>query len=112
MSEATTRTIAAGVRQVTVGAPFNSYVYLLDTPEGPVAFDAGIKDTGSAGPAGAGGRLERVILSHSHRDHRGGANELEAPIYCHPDEVADAEGDAGASYTDFGLIQHERIREG
>jgi glyoxylase-like metal-dependent hydrolase (beta-lactamase superfamily II) len=98
---ATVTQIAPGVRQVSVGAPFSSHVYLLDGPDGPIAFDAAIKDTGPAVLAAAGGRLDRVILSHSHIDHRGGAGELGAPIYCHPDEVADAEGDAGRSYTDF-----------
>jgi hydroxyacylglutathione hydrolase len=111
-SEASTRTIAKGVRQVTVGAPFNSYVYLLDGPEGPIAFDAGIKGTGAQILAAAGAPLDRVILSHSHIDHRGGAPELNAPVYCHPDEVADAEGDGGRHYADFSLIGNERVREG
>ncbi len=108
---ATVKQIAPGVRQVSVGAPFSSHVYLIDGPDGPIAFDAGIKDTGPAILAAAGGRLERVILSHSHIDHRGAAGELGAPIYCHPDEVADAEGDAGRSYTDFSRIENERVRE-
>jgi glyoxylase-like metal-dependent hydrolase (beta-lactamase superfamily II) len=109
--EATITQIAPGVRQVSVGVPFRSHVYLIDGPDGPVAFDAAIKGTGPAILAAAGGRLERVILSHSHIDHRGGAGELGAPIYCHPNEVADAEGDAGRSYTDFSLIENERVRE-
>jgi len=108
---ATVTQIAPGARQVSVGAPFKSHVYLIDGPDGPIAFDAGIKDSGPAILAAAGGRLERVILSHSHVDHRGAAGELGAPIYCHPDEVADAEGDAGRSYTDFGRIENERVRE-
>jgi hydroxyacylglutathione hydrolase len=29
----------------------------------------------------------------------------------HPDEVADAEGDAGRSYTDFSRIENDRVRE-
>jgi hydroxyacylglutathione hydrolase len=77
--------------------------------DGPIAFDAGIKDSGPAILDAAGSRLDRVILSHI--DHRGGAGELCAPIYCHPDEVADAEGDAGRHYTDFSLIKNERFRE-
>jgi len=108
---ATGRQIAPGVTQVSVGAPFASHVYLVDCPDGSIAFDAGVKGAGPEILAAAGGRLDRVILSHSHIDHRGAANELGAPIYCHPDEVADAEGDAGRSYTDFSLIENEQIRQ-
>ncbi len=35
--------IAPDVRQVSVGAPFRSHVYLIDGPDGPIAFDTGIK---------------------------------------------------------------------
>ena len=52
-----------------------------------------------------------MILSHAHVDHRGAANELDAPVYCHADEVADAEGDAGRRYTDYDLIKNEVVRE-
>jgi hydroxyacylglutathione hydrolase len=110
-SVATVTQVAPGGRQVSVGAPLRSHVYLIDGPDGPIAFDAAIKGTGSAILAAAGGRLERVILSHSHIDHRGGAGELGAPIYCHADEVADAEGDAGRRYTDFSRIENELVRE-
>lgn len=103
--------VAPGVKQVSVGAPLRSHIYLIDGSDGPIAFDAGIKGSGPAILAAAGGRVERVILSHSHIDHRGAAGELGAPIYCHPDEVADAEGDAGRSYTNYSLIEHERVRE-
>lgn len=105
--------VAAGVRQVSVGAPISSHVYLIDDPNGdcPIAFDAGVKGSGPAILAAAGGQVERVILSHSHIDHRGAAGELGAPIYCHPDEVADAEGDAGRRYTDYSLFENERVRE-
>jgi hydroxyacylglutathione hydrolase len=109
--EPTVTEVASGVRQVSVGTPFRSHIYLIDGPDGPIAFDAGLKDTGAPILAAAGGRLDRVILSHAHVDHRGGANELGAPVYCHPNEVADAEGDAGRSYTDFSLIENEQVRE-
>jgi glyoxylase-like metal-dependent hydrolase (beta-lactamase superfamily II) len=52
---------------------------LIDGPDGAIAFDAGLKDTGSAILSVAGGHLDRVILSHAHVDHRGGASELGAP---------------------------------
>jgi hydroxyacylglutathione hydrolase len=110
-SLATVTRVAPDVKQVSVGAPFRSHVYLIDGPDGVIAFDAGLKGTGAAILAAGGGHLERVILSHAHVDHRGGAAELGAPVYCHADEVADAEGDAGRSYTDFRLIENEQVRE-
>jgi hydroxyacylglutathione hydrolase len=109
--ESAVREVAPGVKRVSVGEPFRSHVYLLDGPDGPIAFDAGVKGAGAEILAAAGGRLDRVVLSHSHVDHRGAANELGAPVYCHPDEVEDAEGDAGRSYVDYGLIESEPVRE-
>lgn len=43
--------------------------------------------------------------------HRGGANELGVPVFCHPDEVADLEGDAGGSYTHLEKIRNPVIRD-
>ena len=114
MSTATTtevREIATGVRQVAVGEPFRSYVYLLDSPEGTVAFDAGLRGTGPEILAAAGGSIAKVVLSHAHADHRGGAPELDAPIYCHPAELADARAGWPQAYLDKSLIANERIRD-
>lgn len=102
--------IAPGVRRVTVGAPVGSHVYLIDHPEGVIAFDAGVRGTGAQVLAAAGRPITRVVLSHSHPDHRGGAGELRAPVLCHRDEVADAEGDGGLHYADFGLIRNPAVR--
>ncbi len=43
----------AGVRLVRMGVPFRSRMYLIDTPDGPIAFDAGIKGSAAEilGPA-------------------------------------------------------------
>src|SRR5258708_1508554 len=87
------REIAEGVRQVTVGEIVGCHLYLIDGPDGVVAFDGGIKGSGVIVREAAGGGVAKVLLSHSHVDHRGGAGELDAPIYCHPAEVSDAEGD-------------------
>lgn len=103
--------IAPGVRQVRTGEGPGSNVYLLDDDgDGVVAFDAATKGTGEQILAAAGGRLTRLVLSHSHVDHRGGAPELGVPTYCHPDEVADCEGDGGHRYIDFHRIQNEAMR--
>lgn len=109
-STSAAKRIAPGVRQLSLGAPVAAHVYLIDGPDGPIAFDSGTRGSGEAILAAVGGSLERVVLSHSHADHRGGAGELAAPIYCHPDEVADAEGDGGRRYADFSRVEDERTR--
>lgn len=74
-------------------------------------------DTGSVQMAGAieraaveRGGIGRIVLSHAHVDHRGGAAKLEGAIVCHPDEVADVEGDAGEHYFDFGKVRNPIVR--
>lgn len=111
MSQPNAIQIADGVRRVTVGAPIGSHVYLIDDPDGLVVFDAGVRGTGAQIIAAAGEPIARVVLSHSHPDHRGGARELRAPVYCHPDEVADAEGDGGLHYADFSQIRNQTVRD-
>jgi glyoxylase-like metal-dependent hydrolase (beta-lactamase superfamily II) len=73
-------------------------IYLLQDGDGVLVYE-----TGSVGAADAirhaaaqRGGIKRVILSHAHADHRGGASRLEAPIFCHPDERPGAEGDGWA----------------
>jgi glyoxylase-like metal-dependent hydrolase (beta-lactamase superfamily II) len=71
-------------------------IYFLEEEGGGVAqFDAGSKAMTKKARAGADelGGLKRVVLGHAHADHRGTAPALGAPVYCHPDEVADAESD-------------------
>lgn len=99
------------MRRVSVGTPIATHVYLIDGPQGPIAFDAGPKGSGAAVLAAADGRLDRLILSHSHFDHRGAAAELGVPVHCHPDEVADAEGDGGKRYADPEGIKDDGLRE-
>jgi hydroxyacylglutathione hydrolase len=76
--------------------------YLIEDGDGVVVFDTGEK--GMAGAiAAAGARLggiERVVLGHADTDHRGSAPALSkvAPVYCHADAVAEAQGSGGRSY--------------
>jgi len=70
-------------------------VYFLEDEGGVTMFDAGTKAMVKKVRAAAEqlGGLKRVVLGHAHGDHRGTAPSLGVPVYCHPDEVADAESD-------------------
>jgi len=80
----------------------NMNAYLIEDGDGVVVFDSGEK--GMAGAiAAAGARLggiNAVVLGHADTDHRGSAPELSkvAPVLCHPDAVAEAQGSGGRSY--------------
>jgi glyoxylase-like metal-dependent hydrolase (beta-lactamase superfamily II) len=72
-------------------------IYFLEEEGGGVVqFDAGSKAMTKKARAAAEqlGGLKRVVLGHAHADHRGTAPFMDAPVYCHPDEVAEAESDA------------------
>jgi hydroxyacylglutathione hydrolase len=80
----------------------NMNVYLIEDADGVVVFDAGEKRMAAA-IAAAGARLggiTKVVLGHGDTDHRGSAPELSkvAPVLCHPDAVAQAEGSGGRDY--------------
>jgi glyoxylase-like metal-dependent hydrolase (beta-lactamase superfamily II) len=93
--------VADGVWLVRGGMPRIMNVYLLEEPQGGVTlFDAGIKGMASGLQEAAGrfGGIKRIVLGHGHTDHRGTAPRLDAPVYCHPDEVEDAEGSGGFRY--------------
>src|SRR5215210_6183439 len=100
--------IADGVWLVRGGFPLKSMnVYLIEDPEGGVTmFDAGIKamSTGLAAAAASLGGLNRIVLGHAHKDHRGAAPSLGVPVLCHPAERIDAEGDAGEHYFDWSNV--------
>src|SRR5215204_7634169 len=71
-------------------------VYFLEDEGGVVQFDAGTKAMVKKARSAAEqlGGLKRIVLGHAHADHRGTAPSMGVPVYCHPDEVADAEDDA------------------
>lgn len=72
-------------------------IYFLELEGGGVVqFDAGTKAMRKRARAAATqlGGLDRVVLGHAHADHRGSAPYMGAPVYCHADEVADAENDS------------------
>jgi hydroxyacylglutathione hydrolase len=94
--------VATGV-WVVQGQPGRCNVFLIENSgeEGGVTlYDAGARTMARA-VAAAGARLggiTRVVLGHSHTDHRGVAPALGVPVLCHPDEVQDAEGSGGWRY--------------
>ena len=80
----------------------NMNAYLIEDGDGVVVFDTGEKGMAAA-IAAAGARLggiKRVVLGHGDTDHRGAAPELSkiAPVQCHPDAVAQAQGSGGRDY--------------
>jgi hydroxyacylglutathione hydrolase len=100
--------VAEGVWLVRGGFPLKSMnVYLIEDAGGGVTmFDAGIKamSTGLSAAAASLGGLNRIVLGHSHGDHRGAAPALHVPTFCHPAERIDAEGDGGSHYFDWSHV--------
>jgi glyoxylase-like metal-dependent hydrolase (beta-lactamase superfamily II)/predicted ester cyclase len=98
------RLVAEGV-WVVQGQPGRCNVYLIEDDGGVTLFDAGartmVRAVASAG-AKLGG-IRRVVLGHGHTDHRGVAPALGVPVFCHADEVQDAEGSGGFRYWPEGL---------
>jgi glyoxylase-like metal-dependent hydrolase (beta-lactamase superfamily II) len=81
-------------------------VFLIEDDGGVTVFDAGTKrmTKGLAAAANELGGAKRIVLGHSHADHRGIAPGLGVPILCHPDEVSDAHRDGGYHYFDIKEI--------
>jgi len=96
--------VADGVWLLRGGFPGKTMnVYFVrddEAPEGVLLFDAGIRAMANdvRRAAASLGGLTRVVLGHSHADHRGVAPFLDVPVQCHVDERADAEGDGGDHY--------------
>jgi hydroxyacylglutathione hydrolase len=88
-------------------------IYFIEDGDGVVMFDAGTKTMSKKARAAAEelGGLTKVVLGHAHCDHRGAAPSMEAPVFCHPDEVADAESDAAIdSYMEISTLPLLRAR--
>jgi glyoxylase-like metal-dependent hydrolase (beta-lactamase superfamily II) len=87
-------------------------VYLIEDDGGVTIFDAGIKamTKGIGSAVATMGGANRIVLGHGHADHRGAAPGLGLPVYCHPDEVADAEGDGGEHYFDYSKLDRWTAR--
>jgi hydroxyacylglutathione hydrolase len=108
--------VAAGVEVLRLRPPSrlqrSTNVYLLEDGGQVILFDSGSVGMAEAiaGAAGERGGIRRVVISHAHADHRGGASRLDAPVLCHPDERADVEGDAGHNYFDYSKVRNPLVR--
>jgi hydroxyacylglutathione hydrolase len=102
----TTERIADGVWRHAGDLRRSMNVYFIEEDGGVTQFDAGTSAMreGVAAAAAELGGLRRILLGHSHADHRGTAPGLGAPVLCHVDEVADARGDGGYHYFDIPEI--------
>jgi glyoxylase-like metal-dependent hydrolase (beta-lactamase superfamily II)/predicted ester cyclase len=99
--------VAEGVWIVRGGFPIKSMnVYLIEDEGQVTVFDAGIRgmERGIGSVAAGLGGIKRVVLGHGHPDHRGAAPGLGAPVFCHPDNVADTQGDGGEHYFRFSEL--------
>ncbi len=88
-------------------------IYFLEDEGGVVQFDAGTKGmTKKARAAGEKlGGVTKVVLGHAHADHRGTAPGIDAPVFCHPDDVSDAESNSSiASYMDLSQLPVAPVR--
>ena len=100
--------VAEGVWVLRGGFPMKEMnIYLVRDGDGVMLFDAGIKAMAGvvATAAASLGGITRVLLGHSHADHRGVAPSLGVPVLCHADNREDAEGDGGMRYFDFAKLK-------
>jgi hydroxyacylglutathione hydrolase len=87
-------------------------IYFLEDDGGVIQFDAGTKPMVKAVRAASEklGPIKRIVLGHSHTDHRGSAPRLDAPVFCHPDEVTYAERDEWPDYWDMSQLPVAWVR--
>lgn len=88
-------------------------VYFLEDGDGVIQFEAGTRGMRKA-VRRAGeqlGGIKQVVLAHAHADHRGAALASGAPVFCHADEVADAESDEAIThYFDLSKLPVASVR--
>jgi hydroxyacylglutathione hydrolase len=98
--------VADGVWRLAGDLRNEMNVFLIEDDGGVTMYDAGTKRMAKPIRKAAGelGGLQRIVLGHAHHDHRGAAPGLGVPVLCHPDEVADAEGDGGYHNFDIDRI--------
>jgi hydroxyacylglutathione hydrolase len=87
-------------------------IYFLEDGDGVIQFDAATKPMTKAVRAVREklGPIKRIVLGHSHTDHRGTAPGLDAPVFCHPDEVTYAERDEWPDYWDMAQLPVRWVR--
>jgi hydroxyacylglutathione hydrolase len=89
--------VAEGVWRLAGDIKSGMNVYYLSDEGGVTQFDAGTRPMTKhcARVSAELGGLKRIVLGHSHSDHRGSAPGLDAPVLCHPDERPYAESQTG-----------------
>ena len=105
--------VAGGVHLVRGGVPRVMNVYLIEDEGGVTVFDGGVKSMAGAVQKAAAslGPIKRVVLGHSHADHRGAAPAIAAtgvPVFCHEAELADARSDGGYHYFKLAELNFSR----
>jgi glyoxylase-like metal-dependent hydrolase (beta-lactamase superfamily II)/predicted ester cyclase len=105
--------VADGVWVLRGGFPAKTMnVYLIEDGDGVTMFDGGIEamSRAIAAEVASMGSLTRIVLGHSHGDHRGAVPGLRRQVLCHPDEVADAVSDGGEHYFDYSKLERRLAR--
>ena len=87
-------------------------IYFLEDGDGVIQFDAATKPMTKAVRAVREklGPIKRIVLGHSHTDHRGTAPGVDAPVFCHPDEVTYAERDEWPDYWEMAKLPVTWVR--
>ena len=106
--------MAEGVYRLQGDIKKGMNIYFIEGPDGEIVqFDAGTKPMTKLNRRVIEemGGIDRVVLGHSHADHRGTAPHLDVPVYCHPDEVPFALSPKSVcDYMDISLVEVTPVR--
>jgi hydroxyacylglutathione hydrolase len=105
--------VAKGVWLLRGDARKSMNIFFIEDGDGVIQFDAGTKRMTKAARAAAEelGGVKRVVLGHAHADHRGTAASMGVPVFCHPDEVEEAESpDAIPPYFELDKVPFAPVR--